>query len=222
MKFVFLGLLAVVATIHLIDSWRDDSRKRKRTKPFLLILILLYYLFSTDQRSWILIAALATSWLGDVLLMGKGEKWFISGGISFMISHFFFIAVYATNVFSHSLDGIIWWIVIPAAIIYLTIAFLIVRSLKETAPKMMLVPLYIYLICNSAMNIFSLIQLMTFRSPGAVIAYIGAILFFASDCTLYLVRYHKNKDLIFKKHFTIMLTYILGELLITQGILMIG
>ena len=45
--------------------------------------------------------------------------------------------------------------------------------------------------------------------------------FFTSDCTLYLVRYHKNKDLIFKKHFTVMLTYLLGEALITVGMLLI-
>ena len=222
MRYLFLVLLAIATVIHLIDSWHDDSKKRCRTKPFLLIFILLYYIFSADSASWVLICALITSWIGDILLMGKGNKWFISGGISFMLSHFFFIAVYAINVFLHPLDGIIWWIVIPAAVIYLTVALFIVRALKSTAPKMMLVPMYIYLICNSAMNIFSLIQLMTFRSPGAVIAYIGAVLFFISDCTLYLVRYYKNENIIFKKHFTVMLTYVLGELLITQGILMIG
>ena len=31
----------------------------------------------------------------------------------------------------------------------------------------------------------------------------------------------ENENLIFKKHFTVMLTYLLGELLITQGILML-
>ena len=60
------------------------------------------------------------------------------------------------------------------------------------------------------------------NSAGAAVAYVGAVLFFISDCTLFLVRYHKNKDLIFKRHFTVMLTYIVGELLITQGVLMLG
>ncbi len=222
MRCLFLMLLAIATVIHLIDSWHDDADKRRRTKPFLLIFILLYYLFSADSISWVLVCALVTSWVGDILLMGKGNKWFVAGGISFMLSHFSFIAVYAINVFMHSLDGIIWWIVIPAAVIYLTVALFIVRALKPTTPKSMLVPMYIYLICNSMMNVFSLIQLMTFRSPGAVIAYIGAVLFFISDCTLYLVRYYKDENIIFKRHFTVMLTYVLGELLITQGILMIG
>ena len=221
-RFIFLGLLAVDTVIHLIDSWKDDAKKRRRTKPFLLIFIMLYYIFSADKISVILIAALVTSWIGDILLMGKGNKWFTAGGISFMLSHFLFIAVYVLNLFSKPLEGIIWWIVIPVAIIYYTISFLIVRALKPTTPKSMLVPMYIYLLCNSTMNVFSLMQLMTFRSPGAIVAYIGAVLFFISDCTLYLVRYYKNENLIFKRHFTVMLTYVLGELLITQGVLMLG
>ena len=52
-------------------------------------------------------------------------------------------------------------------------------------------------------------------------AYAGAVLFFVSDCALFLVRYHKNKNLVYRRHFTVMLTYVLGELLITQGMLML-
>lgn len=221
LRFVFLGLLAVATVIHLIDSWHDDSKKRRRTKPFLLIFILLYYVFSADEISWALICALVTSWIGDVLLMGKGNKWFVFGGISFMLSHFSFIVVYAVNVFTHSLDGVLWWVVVLAAAIYLTVALIIVRALKPTTPKSMLVPMYVYLICNSAMNVFSLIQLMSFRTAGAAVAYVGAVLFFISDCTLYLVRYYKDENIVFRRHFTVMLTYVLGELLIAQGVLMI-
>lgn len=221
-RFVFLGLLAVATAIHLIDSWHDDAKKRRRTKPFLLVFILLYYIFSADKISWILVCALSTSWIGDLLLMGKGNKWFTLGGISFMLSHFSFIAVYLVNIIKQPLDGVIWWIVIPMTVIYFTIALFIVHALKPTTPKSMLVPMYIYLLSNSSMNIFSLIQLMVFRTPGAIVAYIGAVLFYISDCTLYLVRYYKNENLIFKRHFTVMLTYVLAELFIAQGVLMIS
>ncbi|MBR4452299.1 MAG: hypothetical protein IKS39_10720 [Clostridia bacterium] len=43
-----------------------------------------------------------------------------------------------------------------------------------------------------------------------------------SDCTLFLVRYYRNPEIVFKKHFTVMLTYVVGEFLITQGVLMLG
>ena len=222
LRYVFLTLLAVVTVIHLIDSWHDDAKKRCRTKPFLLVLILLYYIFSTDEISWLLVGALATSWLGDILLMPKGNLWFTLGGISFLFSHLLFINVYLINVVKMSFSGVIWWIIVPAAVIYYGISLMIIRAVKATTPKMMVVPMYLYLLFNSTMNLFSLMQLMVFRSPAAVVAYIGAVLFFVSDCTLYLVRYYKDENLIFKRHFTVMLTYVLGELLITQGVLMLG
>ena len=98
MKYIPLALLAVFTVWHLVDSWKDDTQKRRRTKPFLLLLILIYYLVSGCRFSLFLVGALLTSWLGDVLLMPHGNKWFISGGISFLFSHFLFIGVYVSNI----------------------------------------------------------------------------------------------------------------------------
>lgn len=221
-KYVVLAVLAVVTAIHLFDSWHDDAEKRRRTKPLLLILILIYYLTAANSYSFPLIVALITSWLGDILLMPKGNKWFAFGGISFLISHIMFIIVYYNNVKKVSHDGIIVWAVILAAAAYVAVSLAVIFNVQRTTPKVMVVPMYLYLLFNSTMNVFSLIQLMCLRSPAAVVAYIGAVLFFISDCSLYLVRYSEKKDIVFKHHFTVMLTYVLGELLITQGILMLG
>ena len=219
LRYIFLALLFIFTVIHLIDSWRDDKKRRKYTKPFLLIFIIAYYIVSADSLSVLLILALATSWLGDVLLIPEGNAWFTAGGISFMFTHFLFIALYATNLDFRSLP---WLWAIPAAVVYYGIAAVIIYKLKPTTPKMMLIPMYLYLLSNSTMNVFSLMQLVTLRSPGALIAYIGALLFFVSDCTLFLVRYYRNPEIVFKKHFTVMLTYVVGEFLITQGVLMLG
>ena len=173
---------------------------------------------SADKISVLLILALATSWLGDVLLIPEGNGWFTAGGISFMLTHFLFIALYASNLDFKTLP---WLWAIPVAVFYYGISAVIIYKLKPTTPKMMLIPMYLYLLSNSTMNVFSLMQLITLRSTGAIVAYIGAFLFFVSDCTLFLVRYYKNPSIVFKKHFTVMLTYVLGELLITQGMLML-
>ncbi len=165
-----------------------------------------------------LLLALVTSWLGDVLLMPKGHHWFALGGVSFGASHVFFILVYAANIV---FEGMNWWIVIPVALLYFAVAFAVIFAVQPTTPKIMVGPMYIYLLANATMNSFALMQLITHRSAGAVVAYIGALLFFISDCTLFLVRYYKkNEDLIFHKHFTVMLTYLFGELLIVVGMLM--
>lgn len=218
LPYIFLALYVIVSGIHLYHSWLD-SPKRRYSKPFLLILLILYYVFSADKLSWALLCALATSWLGDVLLIPKGTKWFVAGGISFLFCHVFFVIVYFPTVIW---QNVIWWILIPAAILYYGISVRLTLTVKHNVPIAVLIPMIFYLIMNSTMNLFALAQLMSHPCAGSIVAYVGAVSFFISDCTLYLVRYHDNKELIFKKHFTVMLTYLLGEALITVGMLMIG
>ena len=218
MRFVFLVLFSVSSIAHLYYSWRDEKRGRAITKPFLLLFLALYDVFSTENVSYLLLLALLTSWLGDVLLIPKGHVWFSAGGVSFMASHFLFIAVYVQRI---SFADVPWLPVIVLALIYCGVAAKIILMVWKTTPKLMRGVMYIYLLANSAMNVFAFMQLLTVGTAGAVVAYIGALLFFASDCSLFLVRYYGGREIVYKKHFTVMLTYILGELLITQGILML-
>ena len=219
MRYLALTIFFLVCLIHLIDSWKDNKEARAKTKPFLLLFLLLYYFFSADSMSVPLVLALFTSWLGDVLLIPSGNGWFVSGGISFLISHLFFIFAYLSCI---DLKTIRWYFLLPAGVIYLAVSLMIMYSVRDNTPKKMMIPMFAYLIINSTMNIFALMLCFSGKGPGAAVAYFGAILFFFSDCSLFLVRYHKNKELVFKKHFTIMITYLLGEFLITQGILIMS
>ena len=218
MKYVFLGLLLIATIWHLIESWRDNLRRRRITKPFLIPLILLYYLVSAQHPIWFLVLALIFSWLGDVFLMFQGNTWFTIGGIAFGISHIFFVLTYVGSV---RWDAVRLSVVIPVAVVYFAVTTLIILAVVKQTPKKMLPAMYLYLIANSAMNIFAIMQLESAPCTGTIIAVVGAILFFISDCCLFLVRYSKRPELVFKKHFTVMLTYIVGEFLITQGMLML-
>lgn len=220
LQYIFLALFVLSSAVHLYHSWKDEAKKRAVTKPMLLIFLLLYYLCATNwQPNWVLVVAIATSWLGDVLLIPKGNGWFTAGGISFLISHLTFIAVYVPNI---TFSNVKWYFVAPVALVYIGIALKIILAVKKNTPKIMVVPMYLYLIANSTMNIFAFMQLLTNWNAAALIAYCGAVFFFASDCTLFLVRYHDKKNIIFKRHFTVMLTYLLGEALITVGILLLS
>jgi uncharacterized membrane protein YhhN len=218
MEYVFLGLLIVFSVIHLYHSWINDHKKRPFTKWALLLCILGYYLVKTDAYTPLLIAALITSWLGDVLLIGKGNAWFISGGISFLAAHVCFVLLYAGQV---DFAAVNWAIVIPVAVVYVIVTAVILWMMRNKAPKPMWVPLFLYLIANATMNIFALMQLLCNPCAGSALAYVGAALFYVSDSALYLNKYYEKK-IVFKAHFTIMLTYILAEFLITQGMLMLG
>ena len=219
MKYIFLALFILASAIHLKDSWNNDRIKRARTKPFLLLFLILFYVFAAPRVDPFLLCALITSWLGDVLLIPRGDKWFVVGGISFMLAHFLFIISYLENI---DISRANWLIVIPMGIIYFGISIWIIHLLKPSTPKKMLMPMNFYLFCNSAMNLCSLLQLMTFRNTGSLMALLGAMLFFASDCCLFLVRYHSRPGIVFRNRFTVMITYLLGEFLITMGMLSLG
>ena len=215
---LWLILFIVFSILHLISSWADDRAKRRITKPFLLLFLLLYYVFSAENPSVFLILALFFSWLGDVLLMPKGHHWFAYGGIAFICSHVFFMDVYLRRI---AFADIPWILITAAALLYSSISLKIIRMVKDTAPRIMVLPMYVYLLCNSVMNLFALMQLCSLRSLGALTAFCGAVLFFVSDCTLFLVRYYRRPDIIARKHFTVMLAYLLGEFLIVAGTLML-
>ena len=208
---ICLVLLAFASFAHLFLPW-----DKRISKPFLLLLIAAYYVTSVRKPEILLIAALLTSWLGDVLLIPQGDKWFTAGGISFMISHFLFVALYATHTdFSHISPVII----IAAAAVYFGVSAVIIHLVRPYTPKSMVIPMFFYLLANSTMNIFALMQLLGNFCAATAIAYSGAILFFVSDCSLFMVRNYKNGY--FKSYFVVMLTYILGEFMITQGIIML-
>ena len=217
MRYVFLTLYILCAGIHLYHSWKDDAKKRRLTKPFLLLLLAGFYAVSARDISWFLLFALLTSWLGDVLLMPRGHKWFLIGGVSFLASHFLFIAVYITDLQPESVP---WALLAVLAPIYIGVSLAIIRAVRPTTPKLMVLPMYLYLLANSTMNLFALSRLFAMRTPGSIVAYAGALLFFLSDCILFLVRYYRKPEVIFKKHFSVMLAYLTGELLITLGMLM--
>ena len=148
--------------------------------------------------------------------MGKTVVAGLIGG--FMFSHLFFVLLYRQQILSQRLNFLL---ILPLAAAYYGFSLFIIRRIRDNTPKAMVVPMYFYLLCNSTMNIFAMMQLLSRPSLAAAAAYVGALLFYASDCCLFLVRYGRKPEIIFKKHFTVMLTYLLGELLIVVGILML-
>ena len=67
---------------------KKNQKLRSITKPFLLLSLLGFYVFAARNVLLLIVLALFFSWLGDVLLIPKGVKWFTAGGISFMISSY--------------------------------------------------------------------------------------------------------------------------------------
>lgn len=215
MPYVFLSVFVVAAVIHLYASLKSNKKLRAITKPWLLLSLVGYYCCMVENPLCIVIAALLTSWLGDVLLIPKGNKWFAVGGVSFLASHICFIIAYSRFV---DFSVIPVWAIVLCAAVYFTAAVLVFRGLKDSLPKALFYPMFIYLLCNGTMNCFALYQLLSGINAASVVTFIGALLFFVSDCTLFYVRF--KKDTIFKTHFVVMLTYITAEFLIVYGFIL--
>lgn len=227
MQYLYLGLFIVITGLHLYASLKKNDGLRAITKGLILMMILGFYLeslhagnlfglpLSTAEMSWLLVIALMFSWLGDMLLIGKGLKWFVPGGIAFMVSHAFFIATYAQFI---DFSKIPLWLIIVPAVVFATVVTILFTKLRQYLKPGLFIPMFFYLLLNGGMNCFALYRLFAAPSLGTILTAVGAVLFFISDCTLFFVRF--NKDCRIKSHFPVMLTYSVGEFLIVLGLIL--
>ena len=214
MKYVFLAVFFVSTAVHLFASLRKDTRLRNMTKPFILLSLLGFYVLAARSVSAAVVLALVFSWLGDVLLIPKGIKWFTAGGIAFMISHAFFVAAYTKDVVFSRIP--VFLIVLLAVFFAAAVAF-IFSKLRPHLPKALFYPMFLYLLINGTMNCFAIFRCVSAPSAATLSPAIGAALFFVSDTALFFVRFKKDSRL--KTHFLVMLTYSIGELLIVLGLI---
>ena len=214
MKYVFLAVFVVSTAVHLYASLRKDTKMRNVSKPFILLSLLGFYVLAARSVSAAIVLALIFSWIGDVLLIPAGVKWFTAGGISFMISHAFFILGYLKDIAFSRIPGLL--VAVLAVFFIVTVTF-IFSKLKPHLPKALFYPMFLYLLINGAMNCFAIFRCVSLTNPATIITAIGAALFFVSDSSLFFVRCKKDSRL--KTHFLVMLTYSVGEFLIILGLL---
>ncbi len=222
MVYVYGIMFAVVTVVHLFATrWKVNSL-RWPTKPVILLSILGFYLEWTRVRgiapSGVLVAALLTAWLGDILLIPSGDAWFTAGGVSFGAAHVLFILSYAESGIAYSALSL------PAAVLpsvlFAAAVLFIFLWLRAGMPAMLKIPLLLYLLCNGVMNCFAWFRLLSGACPvtAGLISVAGAALFFLSDSVLFAIRFGKPSR--FRCGFTVMLTYALGVFLIVLGLML--
>ncbi len=214
MTVLFLAVFIISTAIHLYGSIKQNRLMRNITKPFLLASLFGFYYFTAGRVLPAVLLALFFSWLGDVLLMPSGVKWFTAGGIAFMISHIFFIIGYSSDI-DFSAQHLA--ITILLGVLFAGLVAYIFSKLKPYLPKALFYPMFLYLLINGTMNCFAVFRMLSVPSASTVITCLGAVLFFISDSTLFFVRFKKDGRL--KTHFWVMLTYSIGELMIIIGLL---
>ena len=183
------------------------------TKPMLLLLLVLYCLFRQSPPDWLLVGALCACWLGDVFLMLPGDLWFTVGGVFFLTGHILLTVIFAREVDFQNLPLAA---LIPAAAVYGTAAGVVIARSKN-APKALRIPLLLYLLCNSVTNLFALARLVAAPGLWTALSFAGALLFFVSDCVLFLMQYDAKKPRLCN-YVAVMATYTSAVLLVTVGL----
>lgn len=222
--WLYFAIFVVFTALHLYGSFIKKDGLRAPTKPLILLAILGMYLewmhYHGVEPSALVVFALVTSWLGDVLLIPKGVKWFTAGGITFGISHILFIHAYVESGVVFAKVPLIFKILLP--VVYAVVVTYLFSKLKKSLPKPLFYPMYVYLLTNGAMNVFAWFRLLSgsCTALSGLITGLGALLFFISDSTLFFVRFDKNCRI--KSHFAVMLTYSVGEFLIVLGLMLLA
>ena len=217
MRYLFLALFVLFSFIHLYYCFINDRKGRVRTKPLLIITLFVYYMLSDSDISYLLAAVLLASWIGDILLIGHGEGWLVAGGAFFIAAHVLLVLLFLREVRA---AGQPWAVLSVILIIYAAAAYFVIRSIRDSSPRVISSALFIYLLINAVMNLFAVMRMITLGTAGSALVFVGAVIFFLSDCALFILLYHKNPRIVYKRNFTVMVTYLLAEFLIVVGNLM--
>ena len=220
-KYATYALYAfyIISILNLLEQVVQTGWLDLATKPFLMITLLLFYLFSKTEKtsihSKLIFGAITFSWVGDILLMLQGQVTgiFIYGLFAFLIAHIFYIftlrkarfdAPGETNKsFVHT--RIVFLIFIGGALIYM-----LYPHLEE-----MLIPVIIYTIIIITMGITALLRKGWTSDKSFIMTYSGALLFIMSDS---LIGIDKFMNPIVQARLLIMATYIAAQFLIVKGI----
>ena len=185
-------------------------------KPFLLPFLLFAVYFYNDFLSKkFLLTALFFSWIGDIILLfaARGELFFISGLIAFLISHIVYILLFNKQLKEkNKRNKAFYWIGVTLIIVYL---FVMLTILLPSLGDLQL-PVLVYAIVLSTMLLFAFKGFLSWTKPTNSYVLLGAIIFVSSDSILAFDKFHEP---IAMSSFLIMVTYLAAQFLIVNGIL---
>ena len=212
--YAILVTYLLIVTIHLYCCFHHHEDIRKFTKCLLMpFLALSYYLGCPKEKfSKVILFAILFGYLGDILLLIEGL--FLLGVVSFLVGHLLYTVTFfvETGLKNYRKNLLVFLLV---CVVYFYIETEVLGYFRPALVKFGLWgPLFVYTSILSALNISSALYAYCYRNIYSILAYIGSIIFYVSDCIL-------AKQLFFEynKYYqiSIMFTYILGQSLISLG-----
>ncbi len=211
---LFLLLYGIAAFLDvivpmLIPSFSDI---RYLAKPALMLLLMAFVFFSKDvERKPTLLAALFFAWLGDVFLMipGSNPIFFQLGLGSFSVMQWIYIDMFRKQINK---------VLSPVNGMTVILSMYVLGLLSLLLPNMNLalaIPVVIYAISLGTMLWFASQRKSSVSLWNYQTIFLGAILFVLSDSLLAINKFYHSFP---GNSFWVMSTYILAQLLLTQGL----
>lgn len=211
----YIKIFASISICYLILLFLDQDNFAWYLKPLLLPFLLLEtYFFEKFKTKTLLLFALFFSWLGDIILMfaDNGELYFIFGLVSFLVAHIIFIFLFIKQNRENNKISKLFWVGAIGVFFYLFgMLSLLFPNLGELK-----IPVSIYAITISLMLLTAIKGYFNWSEPNNQTILFGALFFISSDSILAINKFHSELP---KSGFLIMITYLLAQYLITEGIL---
>lgn len=229
-----MGLISVtlfsafimIAFVHIASELMLDLGKKQYnsfsaiTKPLLMPILALYYLFTAIQIYPLIVVALIFGFLGDVFLLvqrfSKHKRFFYFGVGAFGIGHISYSLTFLLLTPFSQLD---WWaflLLLPFIITGVIFYMLLIPNIQHLSLKLIVTA---YIVITVLLGICSSLFLAADFTFTLGLVYLGTLFFAISDGFNGYARFVKDFNY---KGALIMLTYILAQFLIVFGMLTVS
>jgi uncharacterized membrane protein YhhN len=182
--FILVLLVILTSSVHIRAEYRGPRRHIYIFKPLTMVFIWLIAILgqaSLPLYKHIIIAGLVFSMAGDVFLMLPSDR-FVAGLVAFLVAHLFYIVAFMSEI-----SALKWWPLIPLAIYGILIYIILAPCLGKLKT-----PVLIYIVVILIMAWLAWERWSQTSQNGALMAYVGALLFVISDTILAINRFRKT------------------------------
>jgi len=213
LRFVFAGLLALDAAVHIFACVnRNMLMLRRVSKCLLMPLLATCYMMFAKAPSSLVIAAILFGFAGDLVLLFRPRKWaFPAGILAFATGHVFYIVSFAKRI----VVSPPWYMFALCALATVACAATLTYYLWKCMPKKLKPPSFLYMIIIGSMVSTAILFSLYGGSAHRWIAAIGGVLFAISDTTLSIDAFHHP---VRYRSVIVMSTYIAAQVLIVSAL----
>lgn len=211
----FLWLFFLVSIAELLAVSLGWMEVHYVAKSLIMLSLIGYYLGAVEKRNGHMVRALFFCWAGDVLLLKQGdaEIFFILGLVAFLLGHLLYILAYRELRWADA-SGLLptqkLRVSFPVALAGTGLIVVLLPTLGG-----LMVPVIVYAVVLMAMVMASFFRYGRTFSDSFWLVATGALLFMVSDSILAINKFHTPFP---SAGPLIMLTYILGQYLIVEGV----